>query len=48
MTKVLTIDERIEDIHQRISRLGRHDALRRQHLLLRLHELQSKRTQVEE
>ena len=39
MTTTPTVEERIEELYFRLSGLSRHDALRRQRILLRLNEL---------
>lgn len=47
MTTTPTVESQIEELNSRLSGLSRHDALRRQRILLRLNELKKKQKALE-
>lgn len=45
MSNAQTIEEQLNDLRDRLALMGRHDALRRQRILLRIHQLETAKTE---
>lgn len=41
MSNLRTTEEQLNDLRDRLALLGRHDALKRQRILLRIHQLET-------